>query len=631
MRLGMHGTPLKLDDIRQAKMRLLSASQDIPLAFAAAAVPLDPHNFDFLFLHLQSDPANLLPEDPATQAALIALGEAMRGEGADSDIPAAYTYFGQFVDHDITLEAVTEDVDFNGNISPLPLADARDFLFNTRTGTLDLDSVYALPAPSDPANPSKMLLGTVAEIGGRPPGKGPDNDLPRRAPDPNPDLDRAALIGDHRNDENTIIAQMQVAFLKAHNVLVDQGLSFEQARTVLRQHYQHIVIHDFLKRVADPGVVDDILANGPRAYDPAPEHFFMPFEFTVAAYRFGHSMIRSDYNFNVNFQPAFLGQLFTFTALSGRNFEFPTLPENWIIEWENFVPATGLFTNARQVDTLLVEPLAQLQDSNENVLPGQTARLAVRNLLRGYLLRIPTGQAVAGALGIAPLSPAEIEAVAAAAHPQQLAALQGGGFADRTPLWYYILAEAAHFGGMRLGPVGSTIVADVLIGLVKRSEDSIFDQPGWTPSLPSTTPGVFTLADLLALAGVLTLPAPPPPPPPPPPPGGNTYEVQPGDTLASIADQQLGDASRWTEIFALNLHQIANPDLIFPGQILNLPDASPPPQPTTYEVQAGDTLSLIAEQQLGDASRWFEIFALNSDQIQSPELIFPGQVLVLPS
>jgi nucleoid-associated protein YgaU len=521
----------------------------------------------------------------------------------------------------------------------MALADVQAFLVNTRTGTLDLDSVYAMPAPPDPGNPQMMQLGSNSPSGGRPPGKGTDNDVPRRAPDAaNPDLDRAALIGDPRNDENTIIAQMQVAFLKAHNALVGQGLTFEQARTVLRQHYQHIVIHDFLKRVCDPAIVDDILINGPKAYDPAPEHFFMPLEFTVAAYRFGHSMIRSAYRFNVNFQPATLKQLFTFTALSGQSFGFPTLPENWIIEWENFLPAGQPFANTRRIDTLLVEPLAELQDTQENPLPGTLAKLAVRNLLRGYLLRMPTGQAVAGALGIAALTQAEIEAVAAAAGPQQLAAVQAGGFATRTPLWYYVLAEAAHFGGNKMGPVGSTIVADVLIGLIKRSEDSIFGVPGWAPSLPSVTPGTFTLADLLALAGVLPIATQPQPGNGggggggggTPPPGGSTYVVQPGDTLSGIAQSQLGDASRWPEIFALNQDQISNPDLIFPGQVLVLPPGTPPPAPPTYVVQPGDTLSGIAQSQLGNAARWPEIFALNSNQIQNPNIIFPGQVLVLP-
>ena len=44
-------------------------------------------------------------------------------------------------------------------------------------------------------------------------------------------------------------------------------------------------------------------------------------------------------------------------------------------------------------------------------------------------------------------------------------------------LWHYLLAEANHHGGQRLGPVGSTIIADVLIGLVRRSDDSYRSPP----------------------------------------------------------------------------------------------------------------------------------------------------------
>lgn len=146
------------------------------------------------------------------------------------------------------------------------------------------------------------------------------------------------MIGDPRNDENTIVSQLQVAFLRAHNALVAEGRTFDEARTILRQHYQHLVVHDFLPRVADPAVVADILQSGPKVFDPGPAYFFMPLEFSVAAYRFGHSMVRSAYDFNLNFNlhggiPATLGLLFTFSAFAGQLGNFDTLPENWIVEW----------------------------------------------------------------------------------------------------------------------------------------------------------------------------------------------------------------------------------------------------------------------------------------------------------
>ncbi len=198
---------------------------------------------------------------------------------------------------------------------------------------------------------------------------------------------------------------MHVAFLRAHNQLVEGGQRFGEARRTLRQHYQHIVLNDFLKRIVDEQIVDETIEQN-RVFDPDPDQVFMPLEFSVAAYRFGHSMVRAAYNFNLNFNlsgdpdttPATLELLFTFSALSGQLGNFETLPDNWIIQWENLVPAGKAFDRTRRIDTKLVEPLFQLTDLRGRPRQEDRARLAVRNLLRGYLLRLPTGQAVAGAL-----------------------------------------------------------------------------------------------------------------------------------------------------------------------------------------------------------------------------------------
>jgi nucleoid-associated protein YgaU len=630
-RIG-HGEVATPEQLQQAERELASQAARVELGFAVAA-PAGLQDFDFLFLELQDDQANLLPKSATTVRRLKELGATMQDPGADGDpgdanIPAIYTYFGQFVDHDITLEASSFTMQqlLAPNLAPLALDKIRNELKNLRTASLELDSLYGPPAPRDPANRHKLLIGKVTSLNGtgpptqRPPGKGDDNDLPREPRSGDIRHDRAALIGDPRNDENLIVAQLHLAFLKAHNQLVAQGRTFEQARRLLRQHYQHLVIHDFLKRVADPKVVDRILQHGNQVYDALAEPFFLPLEFAVAAYRFGHTMVRDDYDFNLNFSPAPLGLLFTFTALSGELGDFDTLPDNWIIQWERFVGPGGGKNKARRIDTKLADGLFHLQDlQGQEEQPAEAARLAGRNLLRGYGLRMPTGQAVANHLGLPVLPASQLEA--AAASPQQAQVLRNAGFLERTPLWYYLLAEAKHHGGQRLGPVGSTIVAEVLIGLVRRSEDSILNTPGWVPSLPAAQPGRFELADLLRFAKVV---------------GGGTrprtYKVKRGDSLSKIAEQQLGDADRWPELFVLNRAQIRHRDRITVGQVLILPATPLQPAPRLYKVRRGDTLSKIAEQQLGSANRWPEIFRLNRDIISDPDRITPGQLLIiLPS
>lgn len=515
-----HGETVSVARFQAAGQELAARSSDVNLAFAAA-VPADPTRFDFLFPELQSDPASLLPEDPSTVAALVELGRAMRDTGSSNEsnsiIPAAYTYFGQFIDHDITLEAASAPLAtlLDPALRPMSVEEIGEKLVNLRSATLDLDSVYSFPAPR--IGP-RLQIGNVTSLGGtalpltRPAGKTDDNDLPRDQPSPDPRLDRAALVGDPRNDENTIVAQLHLAFLKAHNKLVDQGRTFSQARRVLRQHYQHLVLYDFLPKIVDPYVLDK-LKNGAKFYDGLAEPFFMPLEFAVAAYRFGHTMVRAAYDFNVNFNtrgggavPATLDLLFLFTALQGQftpgggsGPQPASLPDNWIIQWEEFFPAGNNL--ARRFDTHLVEPLFELRDFQGSVEAGDGARLAVRNLLRGYLLRMPTGQAVAKKLGVQPMSVTELEA--AAEDEKQVSILRDSGLGIRTPLWYYVLAEARHHGkGEHLGPVGSTLVAETLIGLVRRSEDSIVRMKKWAPTLGSD--GKFELPDLLRFAGVLT-------------------------------------------------------------------------------------------------------------------------------
>jgi nucleoid-associated protein YgaU len=628
-----HGASVTPEELQQAHEAMARTAAEVAAGFAVAA-PAPLQDFDFLFPELQDDPDKLLKTGRLTVRRLRELGRRMADPGAadpgDSEVPAIYTYFGQFIDHDITFEqtSLTLEKLLAGNLAPLSLATIRDDLKNTRNASLELDSVYGSAAVRDPGNNDLMKIGKVSSTGEtgipfkRPPGKGDDNDLPRTGRNPKAEFDRAAQIGDPRNDENLIVSQLHLAFLKAHNRLVNQGRDFADARRVVRQHYQHIVIHDFLKRVADPAVVDGILAGGNRFYHAEDEPFFLPLEFTVTAFRFGHTMVRDIYDYNLNFPDADLLLLFTFTAFSGQLGEFDTLPENWIIQWERFIGAGGGRNKARRFDTKLSGGLFHLQtiegvEDDQGGTNSDRANLAIRNLLRGYALRMPTGQALAKRMNLPVLTANQVKA--AAASPEQAEVLTAGGFLDRTPLWYYLLAEAKHHGGDRLGPVGSNLVAEVLIGLVRRSDDSILASPGWRWTLPSSQPDRFVLADLLRFARVA---------------GGGAstkiYKVKTNDTLKSIAEKQLGDAKRWPEIFVLNRDKIRHRDRLTVGSVFSLPGPTPIlPRPTLHRTKSGDTLSKMADRLLGDANRWPEIQRLNRDVVPNPSTLPVGLDLVV--
>lgn len=464
------------------------------------------NRFGYLFPALQKDPAALLPTSAGTVQALKDLGDTMRepvtDAGLNSDIPSAYAHFGQFVDHDIVLMHIEGDKLNDPDLKPLPPA-AIDAIRNLRTPWLDLDNVYS-DAPH--AGDDALLLGAAFPTGQRPPGKGDGLfDLPRMGDSTDRRFDRIPHIGDRRDGETTIITQLHAAFLRAHNSIVKGGYGYTAARSLLRRYYQAVVAYDFLPKVADAKVVEEMLAGPWPRFDPDGDKFFMPLEFTGAAFRFGHSMVRESYVINGILLPQPLFELFN--VVGG----YPRLPDNWIIQWENFIGAER--NAARFIDTRLARSLFAVTG-----LPrGHEKRLPVRTLLRGYQLGLPTGQAVACALNLRAdevLTPAEVEAVAARIPGgAQLAVLQKERRADdgtkwklsaRTPLWFYILAEAAHARevlkrGHQLGPVGSRLVAGVLIALIRRSKDSILNTPGWPPG---RDPG-FKLPDLLRLARVL--------------------------------------------------------------------------------------------------------------------------------
>ncbi len=460
------------------------------------------------------DPEAHLPaDDPAAVvAALTALGRKLIeappsdppnepfGSGVNSTVPAVFTYLGQFIDHDLT--ANTDRANVIGNVSDADLhpedpAVVVAELRNLRLPQLNLDSVYG-DGPTFAGEPKtqaceqyngiELKVGTVQLVPnpGTPEIRGDriplEADLARDLPR---DADGRAVIGDGRNDENLIIAQLHTAFLRFHNATVrwvrryeanaytSERDVFERAQQLVRWHYQWIVVNDFLAKVALPGVVDQVVTEGNTLYAKRNGEAYMPLEFSVAAYRFGHSMVRGVYDFNRNFgRPgrvipvAPFGLIFAFTGNGrfGARGDQPkntdVLPFNWVIEWERFVEEHPRFPDhfARKIDTNLAPPLFSLANEVRGLPTGTPPevlikeileRLAVRNLLRGYQLNIPTGQAIASVLQLSPLTAEELQENNS---PEVNQVLADGGFLERTPLWYYILKEAeVRAGGNSLG------------------------------------------------------------------------------------------------------------------------------------------------------------------------------------
>jgi hypothetical protein len=520
-------------------------------------------SFDYLFLNLVNDPAAHLPSGDAASvvAALNALGDAMVEERAqeggelqptgNSSIPPVYTYWGQFIDHDLTAntdrKSPVSDITIPG-LSPLDPAFIVANLENLRQPTVNLDSLYGDGPTFDAGSPTqarsfydgvRFKLGTAAtktpegeDIPGEriPPVDDLERDLPR--------VNKVAQIADARNDENLIVAQLHVAFLRFHNAVVDwveanesgdiknEKQLFERARLLTIWHYQWLVVHDYLKTVTLAGITDKVLLGGPKYYAPRNGEPFMPLEFSVAAYRFGHTMVRGAYDYNRNFgrpdaiiahdpleNHATFELLFQFT---GNGFPSPfmgvadVLPFNWIIEWDRFVDKGSSIPDhfARRIDTMLAPPLAEMinegNDTPDEMIRMILKRLARRNLLRGYQLSIPTGQSVARELGVKPLSEGELRQGNSDALNR---VLEENGFLELTPLWFYVLKEAeVRANGNTLGEVGSRIVCESIIGqLIHDPESYLNAKDEWNPSDGVRLPGgdlIVTIGDLFRFAGI---------------------------------------------------------------------------------------------------------------------------------
>lgn len=400
-----------------------------------------------------------------------------------SKMPAGFTYLSQFVTHDIAL-------DMSG-VEPWG-PPTTGIIKNGRTPNFNLENVYGLNFPI-PTTRLETNSNTCLRIG-MTSGASFPNDLPRKSGS------KLADIEDERNDENLVVAQLHLAFLRFHNAIVkkrgkpDTIDTFLETRQIVIRHYQWIILNDLLPRIVKKDILEDVINNGNKSYKPSDDNIFMPLEFAFGAYRFGHSMIRDLYNWNRNFNKftntkgANVYDLKKFTGSSCKHFHClegkENLPSLWIINWNWFFDINDSMTNenktffnfAKKIETSITSSLGKLNPDPDTWHKfNKFYSLPAHDLYRSRFVKLSPGQAIATKID-------SINVLSTQDLGDLLTTELNNAFSNEIPTWFYLLAEAELSQndddeyGETLGNVGSRIVAEVFIELLKRSDFSILNK-----------------------------------------------------------------------------------------------------------------------------------------------------------
>jgi hypothetical protein len=466
----------------------------------------EPRGF---YSRLFPKPANPIAQDQ--EEGLVALGNAMRYdvEREGTHTPrVGFTYFGQFLGHDLTHD-------------PTPLAGpyfAAEETPNFRTASFDLDHVYG----GGPENSPYLYEGEpgaeIFKIGATTP-SGYRRDLPVRH--------GRVLIGDledTRNLDNLILRQLHVLFLKFHNEAIRQlqtnsalaaaaeslatGTLFERARRLVCWHYQWIIRHDFLPRILRPDVWNH---QEHRTRQKPGSSFSIPIEFSLGAFRFGHSMVRNAYRLNCRKIRVVIAELMALGQATSP------IPDDYLVEWGTFfdgLPTSGPQASSSYIDTSVGRAMHGLSPgtirlANQLESPDPS-NLPVRTLLRGARAQLPSGQEVADALlnqgRMGSNDRLTTSQLTADTCDQSGSVLRTNRLTENSPLFYYLLKEAEiKAAGVTLGPVGSHIVWETIQSALEADPHGYLSVVGPKWKLPSWRFPSGSMRPINSLIGIVRL------------------------------------------------------------------------------------------------------------------------------
>jgi hypothetical protein len=429
---------------------------------------------------------------------MIDKGSRVSDERPEILMDCGYTYFGQFLAHDLTKDVSSVDEAWRKEPEELE---------NLQTPRLDLSVLYG----AGPKTAGELYEEGGVRLGnGAPNGKSFDICI-------GPKGER--VLADDRNAENLILRQMAALFCRLHNFAVerlrsqfrDDASLFERAQRQTQWQFQYLVVRDYLSTVLDRDVYRKVFIEGRTTIEW--KTFSVPIEFSAAAMRFGHAMVRPNYHFSFGHEMRLPN---VFGRITDRGQISDELKINWGFFFQGAGPASAVV--ARPIDTRLAQPFQELPPDLIGA-PGAAcphvgvsespSQLAVRTLLRGVALKLASGQAAARILNEPVLSESEITKNSAGRETKQGQILSEAGLAAETPLWYYILKESeVRNNGNRLGPIGSRIVAETISAALRHDPNSYLNRskrdefpPVWEFS--GSKRQIHGLAELFRLAPLL--------------------------------------------------------------------------------------------------------------------------------